>query len=90
MAADSGTVWVAISGGLETHRVGSGAIMVQLSSAYPNAQVRSCTSHEGLPLTVWAGTPLKSQRLWHRYYCLGYDVEASCVDRDVREPERSG
>lgn len=86
MGADSGTVWVALSGRLDTHRVGSGAIVVPLSSAYPNAQVRSCTSHEGLHLTVWSGTPLKSQRLWHRYYYLGYDVEASCDDGDVRKP----
>ena len=84
--ADSGTVWVALSGRLGTRRVASGTMVVQLSTPYPNAQVRSCTSHEGVHLTVWAGTPLKSQRLWHEYYYLGYDVEPSCDDRDVREP----
>jgi hypothetical protein len=83
-AVDSGTVWVALSGKLDTRRVGSGAIVVQLSLSYPNARVRSCTSHEGLHLTVWAGAPLKTQRLWHQYYYLGYDVEPSCDDRDVR------
>jgi hypothetical protein len=81
--SDSGTLWVAFSGRLGTRTVGSGAIVVQLSAAYPNAQVRSCTSSEGLHLTVWSGTPLKSQRLWHEYYYLGYDVEASCDDRDA-------
>jgi hypothetical protein len=36
---------------------------------------RLCTSNEGLHLTVWAGEPLKSKRLWHEYYYLGFDVE---------------
>ena len=86
--ADSGTVWVALSGRLGTRRVGSGAIVVQLGTPYANAQVRSCTSREGVHLTVWAGTPLKSQRLWHAYYYLGYDVEPSCEDGDVRQPKQ--
>jgi len=33
---------------------------------------------------VWAGAPLKSRRLWHEYYYLGYDVEPSCEARDTR------
>jgi hypothetical protein len=82
-ASDSGNVWVALSGRLATRRIGSDAIVVELSATYPNAQVRVCTSHEGLHLTLWAGTPLTSQRLWHEYYYLGYDVEPSCDDRDV-------
>jgi hypothetical protein len=77
------TLWVALSGRLRTRRAGSGAIVVRLSTPYPNAQVRSCTSREGLHLTAWAGTPLTSQRLWHQYYYLGYDVEPSCDERDV-------
>jgi hypothetical protein len=84
-AAESGRVWLVVSGRLRTRRMGSGALVVQLSMAHPNAQARSCTSREGAHLTVWAGTPLKSQRLWHEYYYLGYDVEPSCDDRDVRE-----
>jgi hypothetical protein len=81
--------WVALSGRLGTRNVNSGALVVRLSPSYPNAQVRSCTSREGVHLTVWAGTPLKSQRLWHQYYYLGYDVEPSCDDRDGREINRS-
>lgn len=83
MASESGTVWVAFSGRLDTRRLGSGAIVARLSDAYPNVQVRSCASYEGLYLTVWSGTPLTSQRLWHQYYYLGYDVEPSCDDRDA-------
>lgn len=81
--ADSGTLWVAFSGKVPTHRLGSGAIVVRLSDAHPEVQIRSCTSNEGLHLTVWSGAQLTSQRLWHQYYYLGYDVEPSCDDREV-------
>ena len=43
---------------------------------------RSCTSMEGVHLTIWSGKPLKSTRLWHRYYYLGYDTEPSCNRKD--------
>jgi len=46
---------------------------------------RSCTSNEGLHLTVWTGEALKTERLWHEYYYLGYDVEPSCTARDYQE-----
>ena len=82
-ASKSGRLWVALSGRLDTRRIGSGEIVVRLSASHPNAQVRSCTSNEGLHLILWAGTPLTSPRLWHQYYYLGYDVEPSCDDRDV-------
>ena len=84
-AADSTTLWVALSGRGGTRDTGDGTIVTQLSPAYPDAQVRSCTSQEGLHLTMWSGVPLTSQRLWHQYYYLGYDVEPSCDDRDVAE-----
>jgi len=86
--SEAGTVWVAVSGRLRPRRAGSGGIEVPLSAEYPNARVRSCTSQEGLHLTVWAGIPLTSERLWHHYYYLGYDVDPSCHDRDVRDPPR--
>ena len=82
-ASDSSHVWVVALGRLTTRRNSSGGIVVQLSAAYQHAQVRACTSREGLHLTVWAGTPLKSRRLWHEYYYLGYDVEPSCRDEEV-------
>jgi hypothetical protein len=46
---------------------------------------RSCTSAEGLHLTVWAAEPLKSRRVWHHYHYLGYDTEPTCVEADYRE-----
>lgn len=41
---------------------------------------RMCTSHEGVHVTAWAGEPLTSRRVWHRYHYLGYDVDPSCTD----------
>jgi hypothetical protein len=43
---------------------------------------RSCTSSEGVHLTVWSGEALRSRRLWHYYYYLGYDTEPNCVEAD--------
>jgi len=48
---------------------------------------RSCTSYEGLHLSLWGGPPLQSARLWHRYFALGYDVEPSCTEADYAEPK---
>ncbi|MGH7460086.1 MAG: hypothetical protein ACREMA_03540 [Longimicrobiales bacterium] len=46
---------------------------------------RSCTSSEGLHLTVWNGEPLTGRRVWHYYHYLGYDVEPTCVKADYTE-----
>jgi hypothetical protein len=46
---------------------------------------RTCASSEGLHLTVWAGEPLRSRRVWHHYYYLGYDLEPNCVEADYIE-----
>ena len=45
---------------------------------------RSCTSSEGVHLTVWKGKPLKGRRKWHYYYYLGYDVDSTCMKRDTK------
>ena len=39
---------------------------------------RACTSREGLHLSVWRGFPNATERIWHRYHYLGYDVEPTC------------
>ena len=43
---------------------------------------RSCTSNEGLHLTVWSSQPFMETRLWHRYYYLGYDTEPTCTESE--------
>lgn len=80
--------WVVFAGDLQTRFLASGSVVVRLSTVFPNAQVRVCTSSEGLHLTVWSGTPLKSDRLWHEYLYLGYDVTPSCTDRDFEGLKR--
>ena len=45
---------------------------------------RSCTSSEGVHLTVWKGKPLSGLRKWHSYYYLGYDVEPDCTEADTK------
>jgi hypothetical protein len=40
---------------------------------------RTCASTEGIHATAWSGIPLSSERRWHAYYYLGYDVEPDCV-----------
>lgn len=49
---------------------------------------RQCTSREGVHVTVWAGAPLSSPRVWHAYHQLGNDTEPNCTDADVAEPSR--
>jgi hypothetical protein len=44
---------------------------------------RSCTSMEGLHLTVWTGKPLVGRRRWHFYYYLGYDTVPTCKTKDA-------
>ena len=58
---------------------------LRLSDRIREARVRSCTSSEGLHLTVWSGVPLKTRRLWHAYWYLGYDVEQNCRPADYVE-----
>ena len=48
-----------------------------------HAYFRSCASAEGLHLTVWSEAPL-GRRRFHAYHDLGYDVDPSCTEADVR------
>jgi hypothetical protein len=79
-----GALWITVPG-RPPARLVADRIRLSLGSRYPNAQVRSCASSEGLHLTVWSGTPLRSERLWHRYWYLGYDVEPDCQPADYRD-----
>jgi hypothetical protein len=72
--------------GRPTVRVVGGQVRLRLSDRIREARIRSCTSNEGLHLTVWAGVPLSTRRLWHAYWYLGYDVEPNCRPADYEEP----
>ena len=81
------TVWVAFKGELASKATSGGRVSLGLSAAYPAVQVHECTSSEGVHYTVWAGEPLTSRPLWHKYYYLGYDTEPSCKERsEVADP----
>ncbi len=72
---------VAILGHAIVARVGT-AVTLRMPDDPVGVRVRGCASSEGLHLTIWAGEPLKSRRLWHSYYYLGYDVEPTCETGD--------
>jgi hypothetical protein len=74
---------VAIVGRYEVEQRGS-AIELRANKTQNPIRVRECTSSEGLHLTLWSGEPLKSTRLWHLYYYLGYDVEPTCQPADYQ------
>jgi hypothetical protein len=46
---------------------------------------RSCTSSEGVHLSVWRGRALQGTRVWHQYYYLGQDIEPNCTSKDTAE-----
>jgi hypothetical protein len=57
-----------------------GRVSADLDKDGTREHFRVCFSNEGMHLTVWSGLPLKGKRRWHRYYYLGYDLEADCTD----------
>lgn len=55
---------------------------VVLGSGPATGEFRMCASNEGVHLTLWRGNALKTPRLFHAYYPLGYDVEPSCTEAE--------
>lgn len=78
----SGGPAVALVGGTTAFIVEDTLLQVDLDADGQSETFRSCTSQEGLHLTLWDGDPLSSARIWHVYFYLGYDVEPSCVEAD--------
>jgi len=67
--------------GMEPDLAATGAALDLDGNGTPEG-FRSCTSSEGLHLTVWYGEPLATARLWHGYVYLGYDTEPDCDEKD--------
>lgn len=63
-------------------RVQDGLVRADLAGNSSMNSFHSCTSSEGLHLTVWDGAYGASTRKWHSYYYLGYDVEPTCSEKD--------
>lgn len=57
----------------------AGGVTADLEANGGRESFRSCTSEEGVHLTIWTGKPLEGPRQWHYYYPLGYDVDANCT-----------
>jgi hypothetical protein len=76
---------LAIVGFNSSIKIVRGKVRADLNSDGSLESFRLCTSNEGIHLTVWAGEPLKSKRLWHEYYYLGYDVEPNCTKKDYAQ-----
>jgi len=82
MTADPMALAIAVAGSGSGFTVAGGKVRADLNNDGRLASFRECASQEGLHLTVWGGEPLKSKRLWHEYYYLGYDVEPNCSEKD--------
>jgi hypothetical protein len=74
-------VGVVVVGQSKVKLVG-GAVALDLGGQYSDVRVRACTSTEGVHLTLWSGPVLKSPRLWHAYFYLGYEVKPTCRPED--------
>ncbi len=75
-------VAVAMIGDPPVKRV-AGAVSLQLDKTLQDVRVRVCRSMEGLHLTLWSGEPLKTPRVWHLYYYVGYDLQQTCQPGDT-------
>jgi len=93
VATDSGSsalpdFAVAVLGHAAVEQIGT-AVALRLGTPPVTIRARSCTSSEGLHVTLWSGKPLETTRLWHAYYYLGYDVDPTRKPADYREGSQS-
>ena len=63
--------------------VTDGAVAADIDGDGQREFFRSCTSVEGVHLTVWSGAPLTGQRRWHAYHYVGYDLVPSCTPAEI-------
>jgi hypothetical protein len=75
---------IAVSGGADQFTSAASTVTAHLGTDAANASFRSCTSSDGVHLTVWRAKPLQSTRLWHQYYYMGQDLEPTCTEKDTR------
>ena len=78
-----GRIYFALAGRADGMRVAGEEVKTRFANR--DIAFRSCTSSEGLHLSVWSVTKAKEQQVWRRYLYLGYDVEPTCAQRDFEE-----
>ena len=66
-----------------TFDVINGAVVTDLDGDGQREFFRSCTSVEGVHLTVWSGAALSGHRRWHAYHYVGYDMVPSCTAAEI-------
>src|SRR5262249_3319550 len=49
----------------------------------PGLTVSSCTSVEGVHISLWSGSGPQRTRRWSAYVYLGYDTEPTCTDPEL-------
>jgi hypothetical protein len=88
----AGAPAMAVRGAAPWTRNADGFLRADIDGDENPEQARSCTSSEGLHLTLWtlvdgtaAGRP-REHRRWRAYQSLGYDVEPSCTERETEDP----
>ena len=79
---DSGTAYFALITSASRLQVAERSVQGDLDDDGVLEVLRTCTSMEGVHLTIWSGEPLKGSRRWHRYYYVGYDLEQTCIEAD--------
>jgi hypothetical protein len=62
------------------------AVAVLGPSARRDLSVSSCTSSEGVHVSLWSGADAQRVRLWSAYYYLGYDTEPTCSEAELAAP----
>lgn len=83
---EPGLVYIAVAASVEHFQVRGDTLYAQVGPTGVALSFRACASAEGVHFTAWRGAPLSGQRVWHRYYYLGYDTEPSCTKTDYEEP----
>jgi hypothetical protein len=81
---DADKIYVAVVGREIDLRLVAGQVRGKIGAGQEIA-FRSCSSHEGIHFSAWAGGAPKEKRVWHAYYYLGYDVEPTCTDPEFKD-----
>ena len=74
---------IGVAGTRGEFRSTNGSTLADVDGDRSDEFFRSCTSAEGVHLTIWADAPLTGTRRWHHYQPLGFDVSPTCSPAEV-------
>ena len=81
---EDNTVLFGVLGTVQVLSHGDGTA-VRLNAVQQTVTLRSCTSTDGVHLSIWNSPAPAGARLWHRYVYLGQDLDASCSAAESAE-----